>query len=309
MPVITYSILHQARKDVRREEYVRSVRQLHERVRDESEKIAHVLQLQNGEAFTKSVELIKSQLRPFLHTPIKSDEDDVRRVISEGLEQLSGFGLRGIQIGSKWSAEGAFVPISSNSKLRLGKLKRMVKGGRQYFASLGFRVERSAGRIYESTFVVEGGFNLDVLEHIIRDRLGIYSATHGQHLLEFENVIFASYNLVFIRGKLVTHSSRSLEIVIYFSKPTDVRYEPFRSALSTVIHRFHDELRAVHSSIWQRKLGLGTGTEYVVRVRTAGGTKRLPAVAKWLSNIRTEKFIKQSLLDGGKLALKEYLFE
>lgn len=315
VPVISYCVLHQARKNVEKEDYLRTTRQLHERVREESEKLAWTFRREHNEAFARTVELISSRLRPFLQTPIKTDEEEVRKVIREGLEQLSpdpvggldrriAGGLGGLQIGSTWSAEGMFVPVSSDHAM----IKRMAKEGREYFGSLGFQMDKGAGRMFESMFVVEGGLNLDVLEHIVRDRLGIYSTTHGQHLLEFENVTFSSFNLVFLCGNLAGHPNSAVELVIYFSKPLEVQYEPFRSALSSVIQQFHDKFGSVHSSVWQRKLGLGVGKEYIARLRISGEGKQLSAVGKWLSSVPVEDFIRKSVLEGGKLALKENLF-
>ncbi len=299
-PIISYCVLHQARKDVKREEYDQTMRHLHERIREQSEKLAWKVQTAHDETIAKTVELVSSRLRPYLQTPIKTDEEEIRRVIGEGLGQLSGSGLH---IGSKWSAEGMFISPSSDH----ATIKRMAKDGREYFASLGFQTDKTAGRMYESMFLVEGGLNLDVLEHFVRDRLGIYSTTHGQHLLEFEHVTFSSFNLVFLRGNLTALPVGDVEMVLYFSKPHDVRYEPFRSALSAFVEKLHDEFAASHSSVWQRKLGLGVGKEYIARLRISDVVKQLSAIGKWLSSVAAEDFIRKSVVEGGELALKEFL--
>lgn len=304
VPLISYCVLHQARKDVEEEEYVRTMRQLHERVKEESEKLAWTFQNENDEARAKTVELIKSRLRPFLQTPIKSDEEEVGKFIDEGLVQLSAAGLGRFQVGLKWSAEGRIIPVRTDN----GTMKRMARDGKEYLASLGLRTDKNAGKMFESVFLVDGGLNLDILEHIVRDRLGIYSMTHGQHLLEFDNVIFSSFNAIVLCGELAAHSNNGLEVVIYFSKPFDIQYEPFRISLSAFVQRFYDEFGALQSSVWQRKLGLGSGKEYIARLRISGDDKQLSAIGRWLSSVQVEDFVRKSVVEGGKLAIKELLF-
>ncbi|HEY4644500.1 MAG TPA: hypothetical protein VIH68_07255 [Bacteroidota bacterium] len=303
VPAISYCVLHQARKDVDREEYIRTMRSLHERVREESEKLAWSVQNEFDEERSKSMELMKSRLRPFLQTPIKSDEEEVGKVISEGLDRLSGTGLRGINVGSTWSGEGQFMPASSDHAV----IKRMVKEGRKYLGTLGFQHDKSASRLYESLFFVEGGINLDVLEHIIRDRVGIYSATHGQHLQEYQNVTFSSFNLVSLCGELSPPVKAQTELVFFFSKPAGVRYAPYRAALSEFLQNFHDKFKAVHSSMWQRKLGLGAGREYIGRVRVPVGRKDLKDVGKWLGAAKCDETVRASVIERGALCVKEYL--
>ena len=186
--------------------------------------------------------------------------------------------------------------------------KKLLKNGKTYLDGLGFTTTKGSPDIFESTFIVQGGMNLDILEHIVRDRLGIYATTHGKHIKEFSGYSYAAYNLAFAKGEMPASDAiqKYNELTFYFSKP-DVKYAPFRSGLTEVMEKLNEGLDLKHVSLWQRKLGLGVGREFVLRVisdrsETAGN------IIEWMNGYDDKTFVRESIIGGGHLLVKELLF-
>ena len=105
-----------------------------------------------------------------------------------------------------------------------------------------------------------------MLEHIVRDRLGIYGSPHGEHIKLVQTFAVAAHNLLHNAGTAYERAVHDAwgEAVLYFSKP-DIRYEDFRSTLVPAVEELARQTSVPSASIWQRKLGLGPGREFLIR--------------------------------------------
>ncbi len=304
VPTISYCILHQPKKERSGEEYVNTMRALHERVQKESGEMKSAHSKGVREAITRESQLVSGLLSQFLTTPIQSDRAEVQRIIAEGLEQsLEQVGTIG-EIGVSWSSEGktCFPPLKKALE------RKLQQNGRGYLHDLGFASDGSAGDILESVFVVEGGINLDLLEHIVRDRIGIYSAPHGTHLEESAIYTFSAYNLVYASGVRPPQERKKglVEISLSFSKPS-VEYVPFRKSLISGLEQHLAGGVALYTSLWQRKLGMGTGKEFILRF-LCDEMKKLDGIMHWLHESRDPGLTSEALGEKGAMLFKELLF-
>jgi hypothetical protein len=303
VPTIAYCALHQARPEIPREEYIKTMNELHQSIVQESRDINAAYAKHLSDTLARESQSLQNTLSHFLQTPISSDNDDVQRILVESFERFKNQILDGSSVGLLGSLESKVFFASSKKSLE----KKLLKNGKTYLDGLGFTTSKGCPDIFESTFIVHGGMNLDILEHIVRDRLGIYATIHGKHIKEFSGYSYALYNLAFAKGEMPASDGiqKYNELTFHFSKP-DVEYAPFRSGLTEVLEKLNEALDLKHVSLWQRKLGLGVGREFVLRViseksEVAGDT------IEWLNGYEEKGFVKESIIGSGQLLVKELL--
>lgn len=297
VPVIAYSALHQARKGVTAEAYTKTMEDFHRLLREETEAIRKVWEARRTEALSRAVQSARSLLTQYLSTPLKSDVDDIQRILKERLEEYGT--AVGVQArpGMLSTAEGRIVESTD------GSFRKLVVTGRTYLSELGFQTAKGRPEIYESMFLVEGAGNLDIIEHMVRDRIGIYTPVHGKHIGEFDSYAYNAHNLVMLLGEM--KPSATYEAAVWCSKG-GVKYDVFRSALKEELERLVGERNVLsHASVWQRKLGLGSGREFVVRLQGNDLSQLYGAVDDLRSGSR-EKYVRTALA-GGHVLCKELI--
>lgn len=304
VPTIAYCALHQRLPEVPRDEYQKTMKELHQRIREETAAISGAFRQHVTDTIDKETENLRNTLSHFLHTPISSDNEDVRRILVESFDRFKDQMLGTAPIGLIDSHESKTFVVSSKKAVE----KRLLKNGRTYLNGLGFATAKGSPDIFESVFIVRGGLNLDVLEHIVRDRLGIYSTTHGKHIKEFGGYSYAAYNLVFSRGEMPASDKlpNYTELTFHFSKP-DIKYAPFRDGLADVLEQLGSAMILDHLSLWQRKLGLGAGKEFVLRI-VSDKSERSSAVIDWMNKQKERAFVRDAVIAGGSLVVKEFLY-
>ena len=302
VPVIDYCVFHQAQPDLPKDEYLKTMKELHLRVAKESDDINAGYTKYIADAMAREGQRLRNTLSHFLQTPFSSDNEEVRVLLEESIGRFRDQMLDGSRAGLQRSREGRLFFVSSQKSAE----KRLLKNGKTYLDTLGFKTTKGHPDIYESTFTIEGGTNLDILEHIVRDKLGIYSTTHGKHLKESGGYCFAAYNQAFALGALpaVTETSKQVELDFFFSKP-DMKYAPFRSGMSEAVEALFSKLKLTYASLWQRKLGLGAGKEFVLRLMSDESEASADIIS--FLNGYEKKFVKECLISSGHLLLKEIL--
>jgi hypothetical protein len=310
--MISYCVLHQPKESVDREKYLGGMKNFHRSLDAESAAIQKLWEGYDRELIGRSTETLNGMLQAFLQTPLKSDEQDIRKTIREVLEKTRDQLVPQVRYGLSTSWEGEVATLVTQNAL----LKRMMKVGKEYLGELGFDVRKSDAPIFESMFIVQGGLNLDILEHIVRDRLGIYNGDHGRHANEFGCLGISTYNHIYSYGKEAMRllDKDVTEAAIFFAKPHALKYEEFHEGLVEALEKMIVLLKTSYITLWQRKLGLGKGREYVLRLYLHGRdaqleeTNRLLSEAvRWLSTYKVETFVRESIADGGAMLIKQMI--
>lgn len=299
-PTIAYTALHQVRKGLNPDVYRQTMKDFHTLLREESKKVNEAWEAFRKDSAGRAIQSARSHLLQYLSTPLKSDTDEIQRILRERIEEYSTASVSQKPLGMIQTSEGRIIDT-------LGKplTKTHVASGRRYLAELGFSGGRPRRDIYESVFVVQGGQNLDVIEHIVRDRIGIYTPVHGKHIREFDSYSYAAHNLVILLGELESKAA-GFETALHCSKG-GVKYDVFRSGLKELLEEIQREHEISHASLWQRKLGLGSGREFVLRLQGKDQGTLLHALAE-LQRGSDKPFLKQAL-KGGHILCKEFLPE
>ena len=298
-PVMLYATFHQARKGVAANDYINTMKDLHRLLHEQSEEVQRLWKETLNTTMSHTVTKLRRSLSQFLTTPLKSDEDEIERGLSEQLGDFVNQTLHNAPLGLLTSTEARIVVDGEETDLP----KKMATKGKSYLKELSFHLGKSSPPIFESNFFVHGAANLDIIEHMVRDRIGIYTPVHGKHIKEFEGYSYALYNLIHLHGELKQGEER-YEAALFFSKG-ETRYAPFRNGMVELINRLTQSHSISHASLWQRKLGLGVGREFVFRVRG----NDVPSIAKVLSDLdfKEKPFVTDALKRGHTL-IKEFLF-
>lgn len=297
VPIIAYSALHQVRKGVTAEAYRKTMEDFHRLLREETEAIRKAWDAHRVEASSRAIQSARGLLTQFLSTPLKSDVDDIQRILRERLDEYGAAVSVQARPGMLSTGEGRIVESTDVS------FRKLAITGRAYLSELGFHTGKGRPEIYESVFLVEGAGNLDVIEHMVRDRIGIYTPVHGKHIGEFDSYAYNAHNLVLVLGEMKPGATH--EAAAWCSKG-GVKYDVFRSALKDELERLMSKQKALlHASVWQRKLGLGSGREFVIRLQG----NDLSDLCRAVDDLRTgskEKYVRTALA-GGHVLCKELI--
>ena len=300
VPLISYSILHQAAPGVLDEEYRKTMSEMHARVAAESAALAALDGRAVADLTARQSQMLRGALSDFLQTPVSSDNQEVQKIFQESFEKYRDQLSAGAVPGTTGSWEGALSDPRSPS----ASVKTLLASGKKYIRSLGFSLVKGSPPLYESVYCVTGARNLDVLEHIVRDRLGIYASTHGKHIGESRSFTVAAHNMILSSGSALPPRGTWGEAALFFSKPF-VTYDEFRAALTPFVGTLGTLQGVPAVSLWQRKLGLGKGEEFILRCMLAG-PEVLTRIAEAMKSAHSP-LIRDALGKEGRLVLKELL--
>jgi hypothetical protein len=142
------------------------------------------------------------------------------------------------------------------------------------------------------------------MEHIVRDRMGIYVGSHGAHIENVGRTSFGTYNLIYQLGESLTahldNDVATQEVTFAFSKGP-FHYSDFRRDVSALMEHIAEQINLIHTSFWQRKLGLGTGKEFVLRLRLPSGEEPIQEAISVIAS--SGRVGKDTIVKRGKLML------
>jgi len=303
VPAIAYTILHRKRSGVPLDDYAGTLRTIHERIAQESAALAAEYRKARAETVARESQVLRGHLSQFLATPIRSDNAEVQRILSEGFERSLGPAELEGSPGIGSSYEG--IVVTATLKSAAGK--RLVQDGKNLLLELGME-SRKGEEVFESVYLLRGGASLDILEHVVRDRPGMYAVTHDKIVVESSVAVSAVYNLLQAKGEIPPREKRAgmMEVALHLSKP-EMPYGPFKQEMAAAADRAMAAGRALHGALWQRKLGLGRGREFVLRF-LCDSPAGCEAIVQTLLEIKEPVFVKESLAERTAIVMKQLLF-
>lgn len=298
VPQLLFTVMHQSGPTISDEVFTRTVKALHEDIRGQAravgEELQHWLDSQARREAEESAR--KLQRLGLLVEPVGQEE--VEQALARDYRRFAGRVGSEAELGMQGSGEMVFRENAPED----ADLARRFEDGREYLASLGFRPGQ--GPLHEAWLLFRGSIHYDVMEHVVRDRMGIYRGSHGDHIENVGRTSFGTYNLVYQLGESLTadlnDDAGAQEVTFAFSKgPT--HYSDFRQEVSALMEHVGEQIHLIHASFWQRKLGLGTGKEFVLRLRVPGGESELHEVIEAIAD--SGRRGKDTIVKRGKLLL------
>jgi hypothetical protein len=298
VPQLLFTVIHQADPEVTGEEYSHTATALQRNIRDQAQEIAEGLRQWLEQQYSEQAEETARKLQMLGLLSADADLKRVQETLARDYTRLGNRLGSASMVGMQGSGEEVFseeMPVDPH-------LAKRVTDGREYLASLGFRPGQ--GILHESWLLFHGSIHYDVMEHVVRDRMGIYTGTYGDHLQNVGCTAFGTYNLIYQLGESLTSDlitdSATQEVTFAFSKgPT--HYSPFRQEVSALMEHIAEQINLLHASFWQRKLGLGTGKEFVLRLRLPTGEAPLKEAISVIAD--SGRVGKETIVKRGKLLL------
>lgn len=298
VPQLLFTVMHQTSPAVSDEEFTRTVTDLQMDIRKQAREVGEELYRWLAQEYSLQAEETVRKLQRLAFLAENADVGELQRVLERDYSRLgSRIGSESL-LGMQGSAEETFsdeTPVDDD-------LAKRVADGREYLASLGFKPGQ--GPLHEAWLLFRGSIHYDVMEHIVRDRMGIYVGSHGAHIENVARTSFGTYNLIYQLGEALTADLAQdvgmQEVTFAFSKGP-IHYRDFRQEVSALMEQVGEQVNLVHASFWQRKLGLGTGKEFVLRLRLPAGEESLKGVIGVIAGLG--RVGKETIVKRGKLML------
>ena len=264
VPQLLFTVLHQSGPAFPDEDFTRTVTALHLDIRKQAQEVGEELQQWLQQQAGQEAEETARKLQRLGLLAETANVEAVQQALERDFRRFAGRVGSESELGMQGSGEEAFsetMPLDAD-------LAKRVADGREYMASLGFKPGQ--GPLHEAWLLFRGSIHYDVMEHVVRDRMGIYVGTHGAHIENVGRTSFGTYNLVYQLGEELTadlaSDAQTQEVTFAFSKGP-FHYSDFRRDVSALMEQVGQQINLPHVSFWQRKLGLGTGKEFVLRLR------------------------------------------
>src|SRR5260370_36260248 len=216
VPQLLFTVLHEAGPTVSNEDFTRTVTALHLEIRRQAQEVGEALQQWLQQQARQEAEETARKLQRLglladtasVEAAQQAVERDFRRFASRaGSESLLGMQGSGEEVFSET------MPLDDD-------LARRVADGHEYMASLGFKPGQ--GPLHEAWLLFRGSLHYDVMERVVRDRMGIYKGTHGAHIENVARTSFGTYNLIYHLGESLTAdlviAAQTQEVTVAFSK-------------------------------------------------------------------------------------------
>ncbi len=298
VPQLLFTVLHQAGPTVPEEDFTRTVTALHMDIRKQAQAIGEELRQWLEHQSNQQAEETVQKLQRLAVLADNADVEEVLRILERDYRRLASRVGSESLLGMQGSGEEVFgeeTPADPD-------LAKRVVDGHEYLASLGFKPGQ--GPLHEAWLLFRGSIHYDIMEHAVRDRMGIYRGSHGAHIENIARTSFGTYNLIYQLGESLTADLAgdvlTQEVTFAFSKGP-VHYSDFRQEVSALMEHVGEQINLIHASFWQRKLGLGTGKEFVLRLRIPVGENALREVIEVIAD--SGRRGKETIVKRGKMLL------
>ena len=290
--------MHRSTPGVTEDDHTRTIKALHREIREQVQAASKELQQWLQRQYRQQAEETVRKMQRLALLPENADLEQMQKVLERDFSRLGNRIGSESMVGMQGSAEQAFNEASPLDT----DLAMSVAGGREYLASLGFKLGQ--GVLHETWLLFRGSVHYDLLEHIVRDRMGLYKGSYGDHLEYVERASIDTYNLIYQLGESLTadiaHDNDTQEVTFAFSKDS-MQYSPFRLEVSALMEHLAEQVDLIHASFWQRKPGLATGREFALRLRVAAGEARLREAINAIAD--AGPIGKETIVQHGKLLL------
>jgi hypothetical protein len=303
--LICCSSIHQVREGIPNDQCIKELKNLHNQLDKETDKFLKVLERNQQKVLDKNTEMLMTILSEYLQTPLPSDQGDIRNIVKEALQKH----INQLGLDLKYGIEMSYSSMVTYSETAYALLKRLEKSGSEYLKSLGYDVNKEERGIFESLFVFESSLNIDVVEYFLRNKIESSLPILGKLPAEGNNSINSLYNIMYSSGAAASKllNKQVIEAAIFFAKPRDVESEIFHNAFIEALEKMWITLKIPYITLMQKKLGLGRGSDYVLRLYLEEDRESLTEAIRWLTMYKEVGYVRQVLIDEGKLLTKKIL--
>lgn len=228
----------------------------------------------SSELMQKNGTTLLGGLTQFLATPLKSDKDDIMRLIKDSVEntihQLDAAPMLSSVEHSVWNVmEPSDVPLHRQS---VGLLKRLLKNGKQMLKHAGCTFGKNSGPVAISFFSYEGFSTVQSLNHAVK-------LFEEQKVLLIVNASVSST----LYSSQQNDVADGYQIVFDMNESNDAVMDLLKTQLSTISERFGIK----QFSISKQSLHSGFGSPYQIRFGLDINKQKLGSVLSAITDDHT----------------------
>ncbi len=279
-----------------KKEYREASELFHAQLAKEARSVRTRLVQERSEAVLRAAQVTKGALNQFLSTPIRSDNEEVQRILRDGFEKLGG------QVGPD---DGAEFFASWDAKVLTDPAKgagvgRLVSAARRELVGCGVKTT-GTGDLVETCYTAAGLCTPEVADRIVRSTLNALD-DNVRSVLAFDvsNVATGWHN-VFSSGP-VKGGPRLWEAAMKPDLHSAMTWEEFVPVAEGMSKEFN--LDAVQ--IWKECSAAPLKENLLLRIRLMADPQLLGALVRWIQGWH-EKPVGTALTKSGSLLVKEIL--
>ena len=298
----SFSIVEQTAPGGDLAEFKASKEELLVKMRAQSAALKEAFATSLAEVRMKTAQVARGSLNQYLSTPIKSDNEDVQRIIKDAFEKYTEQILPSPGVGLEASWSSLFIgdgPLLNPSSKIPPLVRNLLSGGKKEMQRLGFKQGRASGSLFETVYLVRSGMNLDVLEYLLGKSFSVEnqprSVSHSRGSL---------CTLVSSGGD--SEQTKSLWEATIIPSIDGSSNPEFIGGFEGVSQQLMKEFNVHHVSLWRNKFLMREEKPFVVRIRLIPDQKLLFEIVKWLSTAGSELSRKQ-LTEKSALLVKEII--
>ncbi|MGA7160487.1 MAG: hypothetical protein WBZ48_05755 [Bacteroidota bacterium] len=299
---ISYSMVYQARPVIEIVEFKKVINESLRNTLMDAALLRDAFQSSLIEARMKSAQVSQGALNQYLSTPIKSDNEDVRRIIKEALEKYSDQILPTAKIGieAAWNSNivGDAIIVGSQTKLSV-LVRKMLSSGKRTLGHLGFSRGKSSSTIFETVYLLETGINVDLLEYVLRKSASVLDISRN-----VERTWSGIHTIVASAG--VGEQTASLWEASLYPQILGMNNNEFIAEVEKIFEQLSKEFNLHQLSLWQKRFTFRDEDGFTIRVRMIPDQKLLFEIVKWLASTENVQ-LKQALTANAALIVKEII--
>jgi hypothetical protein len=303
IPQLLFTVMHQSAPTVSEVEYTRTITALHMEFREQMQAAGQELLQWLQQQYNWQAEETVRKLQRHTLLSDNANIEQVQEILERDFSRLS----RRIGSESIMGLQGSAAEVFNNESPLDINLARRVAEGHTYLTSIGLKPGH--GVLSESLLLFRGSFHYDLIEHIVRNRMSTYNPNNRDQLESMGHASFGTWNLVYQIGESFTAdltSDTETQEVSFALDKGPIQHGPFRQEVSALMEHVAEQVNLMHASFWQRKLGLGTGKEFALRLRLPLGEAALQEVIGVIADaghVGKETIVKRGKLLLGKRVL------
>ncbi len=304
--MIAYSINQQIKQSLVDENYLNGMKESFALLRKTSDALVADLAKSYIESLQKYSQVTRGSLNQFLSTPIKSDDEEIRRIIKDNFERFAEqyFDMLNTGVQRSWQSRVVTDPALFTNHDK--KVKKLFSAGKKLLAQYGIISGKVPSAVFESVFIFPTAQGLSHLNKVINtlpDGEFEYLNSSAARGAALERIVHETG----VQPTNIVKNGTAAQWGITFYPKQRETFAEFETKCADLFARISSELNIQHLALWKRLLGLGTGPLYSIRLTIIPDMQMVTEIVRWLAE-KADSEMRASIITNGGLVVKEILW-
>lgn len=314
--MIAYSITQQIKQSLVDENYLNGMKESFTLLRKTSNTLTADLAKSYFETLQKYSQMTRGSLNQFLSTPIKSDEEEIRRTIKDNFEQFAEQYADMLNTGIEHSWQSRFLLEQSLLVGNDKNTRKLFQNGKKFLVQSRILAGKIPSAVFESVFVFPSPQGLAHLNNVIAllpDGEFEYFTSSVARNASLDEIVHEAGTKLLTSVKSGTDAGKEIkpqiaqwEITLY-PKFNHLNLVDFESKCANLFTRITSEFNIQHIALWKRLLNLGSGALYSIRLTTIPDIQMVAEIIRWFTD-KADSDLRTAFISNGALVVKEILW-